>query len=140
MVNLVSEWVRFMEHACLPPPAVVLLALPASMESPKPTFPIELASPSRGNEHEVQVQVIAPLLAPRLDFMPQRPFTTSIILPQASWSPLVVWLLAMMESAIRGSSTLRSQLDDEAVVLVQIQRDCIFNSNQLTGFHPRRRQ
>lgn len=40
----------------------------------------------------------------------------------------------VIELRVQRANTSREELDDEAVVLMQILRDCIFSSNQLTGF------
>lgn len=40
----------------------------------------------------------------------------------------------VIELRVQRANASREELDDEAVVLMQILRDCIFNSNQLTGF------
>lgn len=40
----------------------------------------------------------------------------------------------VIELRVQRANASREELDDEAVVLMQILRDCIINSNQLTGF------
>ena len=40
----------------------------------------------------------------------------------------------MVELRVHRTNASREELDEEAVVLMQIIRECIFNSNQLTGF------
>lgn len=40
----------------------------------------------------------------------------------------------VIELRVQRTNASREELDDEAVVLMQILRDCIINSNQLTGF------